>query len=88
MSDGLCCRSSNAEIGKAAGRHADTVDEYLSHLERAGIVGVFGRRNGLKSRVIVLLDHPDAETFMRSLGMNNRLSRWDWMIADCEEMNS
>jgi hypothetical protein len=85
--DGLFSEATNAEIGRVAERSPDTVDGYLTAMETEGTIAVFGRRNGLNRRVIVILGHPETETFIRSLGMTNRLSRWDWALSDVKAWN-
>src|SRR4051812_27811616 len=66
-SEGLFCDATNREVARAAGCHPDTVKNYLHALERDGVIAIFGPRHGYSCRMIVLLDGPEADTWVRML---------------------
>jgi hypothetical protein len=62
--DGLYCAATNAEIAQAAGRGVQKTQEILGELLRGGHLGWSPQGNGIRRRVFVLMDHPDAEAAM------------------------
>lgn len=61
---GLYCAATNAEIARAAGRGVEKTQEILGELVRDGHLGWSPQGNGLRRRVFVLMDHPDAARAM------------------------
>jgi hypothetical protein len=58
---GLVCSASNARIGRECGHSADAVSRTLAEMRYRGVVMDFDTRDGLSSRKIILMDHPEAE---------------------------
>jgi hypothetical protein len=61
--DGLYCDATNAEIARVADRGVQKVQAVLGDLLRDGSLGWTGRE-GVRGRVLVLMDHENAEAAM------------------------
>jgi hypothetical protein len=59
--EGLACEADDPEIGRQCGLGVGTVRKCLTLMRYKADVMVFGRRDGLPYRVIVLMDHPEAD---------------------------
>ena len=70
--DGLSCEATNAEIGRQSGLGVGDVKRLLALMRNRGDVKVFGKRDGLAYRVIVLADHPEAEDLAILIGKISR----------------
>lgn len=58
--EGLACEADDPEIGRQCGLAVGTVRKFLTLMRYKADIMVFGRRDGLPCRVIILMDHPEA----------------------------
>lgn len=65
--EGSVCRVTNKRIAEATGRSPTTVAGCLGELEARGDIQVFDWRDGLSNRQIILMDHPQAERYVRHI---------------------
>ena len=69
---GLSCEATNAEIARQCGLGPGAVREYLTLMRYRGDVKVFGKADGLAYRVIVLMDHPEAQDLVSKIDQLSR----------------
>jgi hypothetical protein len=65
--EGFICHATNKSIIEASGKSVGTVKIALRDLEARNAITQLGHREGLSHRVFVLMDHPDAEKFVRHI---------------------
>ncbi len=69
---GFLCPATDADLARESGRGLRSVRRSLAEMRRAGLVEILGRRDGLRRRVIVLLDIPAGLVFMEHFNRTRR----------------
>jgi hypothetical protein len=65
--DGMRCYATWRELAAETGLYVDTVKFYVRQLESNGIISIPTIRDRRPRRTVVLLDHPDAATYIHRL---------------------
>jgi hypothetical protein len=78
--EGLASEGTNAELARQCGLSPGEVRKFLTLSRYRGDVMIFGKRDGLAYRVIVLMDHPGAQDLVLKI---DQLSRRMASRGDC-----
>lgn len=65
--DGFRCYATNAELCRETGLGERTMKRYLRDLEKNGVIRHAPAHDRVSRRTLVILDHPDADAYVRHL---------------------